>query len=78
MTVDEAIRKYQQTISALPYQIAAVDALVGLFKGIRAHEDYTALYDAFTVAIPAESREQHVNAMERLVLDLAGCEEANP
>ena len=74
MTVDEAISKYSKAISVLPDQSIAVEALAELFKGIRAHEDYQTLYDAFATAIPAPSREQHVAAMEELVMDLAESE----
>ena len=73
MTVDEAIRRYQNAIITLPNQSIAVNALAELFRGIRAHEDYQALYDAFATAIPASSWVQHAAAMEVLVLDLAEC-----
>ena len=68
MTVDEAIRKYRETINELPDRKFAVCALDALFSGVRAHGDYDTLLDELSRAFPETSREKHIEAIKRLVL----------
>ena len=74
MTIDNAIKRYQVTIIDLPDRDKAIEALAGLFAGIRAHKDNKTVYEQFAKSFPEQGRAWHVEAMEVLVLDLAECD----
>ena len=73
MTIDEAIRKYRETLSGISDSTLAISALAALFSDVRAHR----VLDEFGRAIPEPSRKKHIEAMEAIILDLAECEEGS-